>query len=137
MTANVSHDVPRAPTRALLVDDDEFMLSFVGNMLHDLGVREVRTAKDGKSGLQAFASASRKPEVVLCDLNMPHADGFQMMEMLAECEYKGGVILVSGMDERTRSSATLMARFHRLNILDTIGKPVDKRQLARALAKLA
>lgn len=137
MTLNVSPAARSAPARALLVDDDVFMLSFVSDMLHDLGVREVRTASNGRAGLDAFMAASAKPEIVLCDLHMPEADGFELMEMLAERAYKGGVILVSGMDERTRTSATLMAKFHRLNFLATIGKPVDKRQLQAALAKLS
>ena len=59
------------------------------------------------------------------------------MEQLSARGYSGGIVLVSGMDARTMSSATLMAKFHRLNILATLNKPVDEASLGMALAKLA
>jgi len=120
----------------LLVDDDAFMLDFVGDMLRELGVSDVATANNGVNGAKVFDLAVSKPEVVLCDLNMPGADGFEFMEALAERKYAGGVILISGMDERTLNSASLMARFHRLQVLATITKPVDKGALSEALSKL-
>jgi len=128
--------VGKRPVRALLVDDDAFMLDFVGDMLRELGVSNVATASNGSDGAKVFDQAASKPEVVLCDLHMPGLDGFEFMEALAERRYEGGVILVSGMDERTLNSASLMARFHRLQILATIAKPVAKRALSDALSKL-
>ena len=123
--------------RVLLVDDDEFMLQFVADMLTDLGVRHVITAIDGREGIAAYQRAVPKPDLVLCDINMPDTDGFEFMEQIADQGFKGGIVLVSGMDERTRSSAALMGRFHRLNVLATIGKPVAKHALVDALARAA
>ena len=70
-TARLKECLMRAPTRtarsALLVDDDGFMLEFVSDLLHDLGVSEVITANDGKKGMAAFDLARIKPDVVLID----------------------------------------------------------------------
>jgi CheY-like chemotaxis protein len=123
-------------SNALVVDDDNFMLSFITDLLRDLGVQSVKTARNGQDGLRSYEQSPVKPDVVLCDLNMPEADGFQFMELLAERRFAGGVVLVSGMDARTLNSAALMARFHRLNILGTLTKPVRETELAEALAKL-
>jgi CheY-like chemotaxis protein len=123
-------------SNALVVDDDHFMLSFITDLLRDLGVQSVKTARNGQDGLRSYEQSPVKPDVVLCDLNMPEADGFQFMELLAERRFAGGVVLVSGMDARTLNSAALMARFHRLNILGTLTKPVRETELAEALAKL-
>ena len=41
------------------------------------------------------------------------------------------------MDARTLKSASLMARFHRLNILAALTKPVDASALSMALATFA
>jgi CheY-like chemotaxis protein len=126
-----------APHRALLVDDDKFMLIVVGDLLRELGVTAIITAANGAAAIEAYDRSTPKPDVVLCDLNMPVRDGFELMEQLAAKGFTGGVILFSGMDDRTLKSASLMARFHRLQFLDTLKKPVDKSALRAALAKLA
>lgn len=126
-----------AVQRALLIDDDRFMLVVLGDMLRDLGVTEITTAADGAAGIDEFDRAQPRPDVILCDLHMPGSDGFAFMEKLAERNFVGGIILVSGMDSHTRNSASLMARFHRLNILATLQKPVDSAALATAVARLA
>ncbi len=123
--------------QALLIDDDKFMLTVVGDLLRDLGVVGVTTAANGAAGIEAFDRLTSKPELILCDLNMPVSDGFQFMEMLGERDYGGGIVLISGMDARTLNSASLMARFHRLQFLATLNKPVDKAALGAALATLA
>jgi CheY-like chemotaxis protein len=128
---------PNAVQRVLLVDDDKFMLVVVSDLLHELGVSSIITAANGTAAIEAFDRESPKPDVVLCDLNMPVNDGFQLMEQLGAKGFTGGVILLSGMDDRTLKSASLMAQFHRLQFLDTLKKPVDKMALSAALAKLA
>jgi CheY-like chemotaxis protein len=128
---------PGSIHRALLVDDDKFMLVVVGDMLRDMGISAITTAAGGTDGLAALRRMAMPPEVILCDLNMPQGDGFQFMEELSASGFGGGVILMSGLDSRVLKSAALMARFHRLNILDTLSKPVDAAALGAALAKLS
>jgi CheY-like chemotaxis protein len=123
--------------RALLVDDDKFMLTVLSDMLNDLGVQDVTTARSGADGTLAFDRMLPPPDVVLCDLKMPGGDGFQFMEVLASRNYAGGVVLVSGMEARVLNSASLMARFHRLKVLATLNKPVSATALAAALSQLA
>ena len=131
---NAAHSPTRiqATRQALIVDDDKFMQQVLGDMLRELGVSQITTAVNGISGMKAFDRFAHMPDVVLCDLHMPDNDGFQFMEQLAERGYRGGVILVSGMDERVLNSATLMAKFHSLNILATLKKPVDESTLGDA-----
>jgi CheY-like chemotaxis protein len=136
MTTALARAVPRRSPSVLLVDDDEFMRRFVADLLGELGSTDVRMASDGKAASRLFDQSHTRPDVVLCDLHMPEADGFQFMEFLAERKYQGGVVLVSGMDARTINSASLMGRFHRLNVLASISKPVDRNALSAALAKL-
>ena len=122
--------------RALLVDDDKFMLEFVSDLLRELGVKDITTAIDGVQAIAAYDLASQKPDLILCDLHMPGQDGFQLMAILAERGYPGGVVLISGQEARTLKSASLMGQFHELNVLATLEKPIDKKSLAGALAKL-
>jgi len=135
MTRTIETSASSFPQHVLVVDDDEFMLELIADMLRDLGVASITTATDGAQGFAAFQSAKQALNVVICDLNMPNTDGFQMMEMLAK-ENKGcGFILISGLDQRYMNSATLMAKFHHLNILGALSKPVEKQALANLLSK--
>ena len=136
MNADNNKTRPGKFIQALLVDDDKFMLEFVGDLLRELGVMSVTTATDGAQGIAAFDRADPKPGLILCDLHMPGQDGFQLMAALATRGYRGGIVLISGQDVRTLNSATLMAQFHELNILATLQKPVDKMSLANAMTKL-
>lgn len=123
------------PLHVLLVDDDEFMLELIADMLRDLGISAITTAADGRKGIAAFQSARQAPDIVICDINMPGTDGFQMMELLAKENRKCGFILMSGLEQRYVNSAALMARFHHLNILGALHKPVEKHALADLVAK--
>ena len=128
---------PSANLHALIVDDDEMMITVISHMLRGLGVQSVATANGGSAGVAAYDRASKKPDLVLCDLNMPDTDGFQFMQKMAERQFKGGIILISGTPAKVRSSASLMGRFHRLNVLGMLEKPVDRTSLAEAMAKMA
>ena len=45
------------------------------------------------------------------------------------------VILLSGMDERTLNSAALMGRFHHLNVLGVVAKPVSRSALTELVSR--
>lgn len=117
--------------QVLLIDDDPFMHELVGNMLRQLGVSRVSSAHDGEKGIAALARMT--PDVIICDLNMPCKDGFQVMEAMAASDYSGGVILLSGLEHRVLHSAALMGRFHHLNVLGVVNKPVSKVALSGLL----
>ncbi len=129
--------VSRKFISVLLVEDDEFTRDLVVHMLHKLGVTDIATAPDGTKGIAAFDVAKVKPDLILCDIYMPGLDGFEFMVLLAKRAFKGGIILISGMDASTLKSASFMARFHKLNILATLEKPISKSALANAIAKLS
>lgn len=119
----------------LIVDDDEFMQELIADMLRDLGVENITTAADGEKGFAAFRASRSTPDIVICDLHMPNTDGFQMMELLAKQNNGCGFILMSGLEQRFMNSAALMAKFHHLNVLGTLHKPVEKEALAALIAK--
>lgn len=124
-----------AGLRVLIVDDDPFTHELLASMLRQLGVTRIALAADGERGVAALSDARGAPDVIICDLNMPGKDGFQVMEALAASTFKGGVILLSGMEQRVLNSAALMGRFHQLKILGVAQKPVSKAALGALLDK--
>lgn len=118
----------------LVVDDDQFTRELLASMLRKQGVLQVTLATDGERGLAALQGQSA-PDLVICDLNMPGKDGFQMMEGMAAARYKGAVVMLSGMQQRVLNSAGVMARFHQLNVLGVVAKPVSRDGLATLLGQ--
>lgn len=126
---------PRKANRALLVDDDPLMCEMSADILRELGITEITAAADGAEAAAIFDRATIKPDLILCDLSMPRTDGFQFIGTLAKRHYLGGIIIISGQESRALTSASLIGQLQQLNILATIEKPVDKAELAAAVAR--
>jgi CheY-like chemotaxis protein len=65
--------------RVLVIDDDPDVLGFVKRSLEAEGF-EVRTAGSGRAGLDAATAAP--PDLVLLDLSLPDADGYEVLRKL-------------------------------------------------------
>ncbi|MES2742646.1 MAG: response regulator [Pseudomonadota bacterium] len=126
----------RAALHALVIDDDRFMLDFVSGLLQELGLGRIEGAAGGACGVRAFDLARPKPDLVLVDLHMPGHDGFALLAALAERRYDGGVILLSGQEDRLLHAAGQLARFHQLQVLAALAKPVGLAALAEAIGRL-
>jgi EAL domain-containing protein (putative c-di-GMP-specific phosphodiesterase class I) len=119
--------------RVLLVDDDEFVLDFVEDMLHGLGVKSVSRSLDGNAALAAVDGAIRPLQLLICDLNMPGMDGIEFLRHLADRGFEGGVILSSGSDKRVIKTVESLVQAHKLQFLGTLQKPVEEAALLTAL----
>ncbi len=133
---NLAAVKPLNDLHVLIVDDDEFQVDFVSDLLKELGVNNVITANGGKSGLHAFDKAQVKPDLLMCDIQMPDIDGFEFMRAMGERAFKGGVILMSGQGSRVLYSASLVAQLSRQNFLGNIEKPVSKKDISDKIEQM-
>jgi len=62
-------------------------------------------------------------DIIFLDLNMPGKDGIEIIRELADMEYPGHVILMSGFDDSVLSTAGELAAEFGLKILPSIHKP--------------
>lgn len=122
--------------RALIVDDDEFMLDLTHDMLRRIGIISVATANSVDTALAQYDKYTIKPNLVLADLHMPGSDGFQFMDALATRAYTGGVILISGQKTHVLNSAGLIAQLHRLRVLASLEKPANEHALRTAIMQM-
>ena len=76
---------------------------------------------------------SFSPAIILLDLQMPGTDGVKILKLLQELESEARIILVSGMDERTLTTATMMGEILGLNMQGVLPKPVNLDVLQDAL----
>jgi CheY-like chemotaxis protein len=131
-----SQTTPRTGARqlnVLVVDDDEFSHTVLREMLMSLGVSEVYTARDGHAGMRVLQAMDMPPDFLVCDMVMPHTDGIDFLGELAKCQYRGGVLLLSGADSLMMSLAAEVAASDGLNVVGSFSKPLQRDVLADVL----
>ncbi|MCB1650141.1 MAG: response regulator, partial [Pseudomonadales bacterium] len=101
----------------LVVDDETFALKMAVRILNSLGYTCIATASDGHQALQTIQANEQPFELVLCDLNMPQMDGVELMHKLLEIGFEGGLVLISGEDERILDTALGHVLTQNLNVL--------------------
>ena len=85
--------------KILIIDDDLQVCQVVGEFLRRQG-HEIATAANGRLGLTAAAAG--RPDLILCDLEMPGLNGQEVVSALRQDERLGEtpVIFLSGCTER-------------------------------------
>src|SRR5206468_11539699 len=83
--------------RLLLIDDEPALADYLANAARACGFDPIVAARD-----QEFRDAfiAERPEMVALDLGMPETDGVGLTRFLAEQNYRGPVMIVSGLDRR-------------------------------------
>jgi len=104
--------------KALIVDDDMWMIKVLQKNLTNLGISHILTANNG---FNAVATAiAEKPDLIFLDLIMPELDGLQVLKLLKTIpetqEIK--VIICSG-----NTDVQNLARAIALSADDYISKP--------------
>lgn len=96
----------------LLVDDDEYVINGLLKHIpwHDMGVRTVGTAADGKEGLEKFREL--KPDFVITDIYMPVMDGFQLTEAIHAIDPSVPIVILSGYDDLANARKAVSSGVH-------------------------
>ncbi len=121
--------------RILVLDDEPFACKLLTHMLTRLGYAHVTACASGQAALEQLNRPDARPDVMLCDLNMPGMDGIEFMRKLVAYRYTGRLILVSGEEEGVLRAAQKLVKAHRLNVLGYLQKPVSPAALAALLGQ--
>ena len=108
----------------LVVDDEAFILNLSVRILGNLGCEGMETADNGAVALELIDKTESTFDIIICDLNMPEMDGIEFMRHASDKDFAGGMILLSGEDERMLETTRELAKAHNLNILGVIPKPL-------------
>jgi DNA-binding response OmpR family regulator len=119
--------------RLLLIDDEPALADYLASAARTCGFDPIVTARD-----EEFREAlvAQRPEMVAIDLGMPGADGVELTRFLADQNYRGPVLIVSGFDRRVLESAFRLGEALGLNMVGPVEKPVRFDVLEEILSKL-
>jgi two-component system sensor histidine kinase/response regulator len=112
----------------LIVDDSAVVRDVMREVLEDAGYN-VLEAENGRRGLEV--AASRPPDIVLCDINMPVLDGFGFVEgARADARLRTvPILMVTAMAERKS-----MRRAMDAGADDFLSKPFTPEELIEAVS---
>ncbi len=113
----------------LIVDDDDFISEILTEMLAGLGVGVIQRVRDGDAALVHLDQSTRRPDLILCDLEMEGMDGIECMRHLAQRKFEGAVAVVSASSAQLLSSVRDLVVAHDLDLLGTLAKPVNPEEL--------
>ena len=116
----------------LLIDDEPALAEFVANAARECGFRPTVTSND--ASFRDHFRASR-PAAVALDLGMP-VDGVELLRFLADEDFEGPVLIISGFDRRVLESAIRLGAAQGLNMAGPLEKPVRLEDLENLLRKL-
>jgi two-component system LytT family response regulator len=112
--------------RTVLIDDEAHCIKTLLHLLAETGagVDIVGTANNGKEGIAIIRE--QQPDLVFLDIQMPYLNGLDMLEELGTTSSQ--IIFTTAFDQ-------FAIRAIKLNALDYLLKPVDRQELADAIAK--
>ena len=113
----------------LLIDDSDNERALIRKML-ETGGHEVREASGGDEGVALFGTLN--PALVICDLMMPHKDGFATVADMQQVSREAKIIAMSGV-WFGKSDHNAMAR--NLGLVAVIEKPFERTQLLKLVSK--
>jgi len=93
--------------RILVIEDEELLRNLYTELLEMKGYH-VETANDGKIALEKL-NETRKPDLILLDINMPHMDGVEFLRIIKSNNKlkRVPVIVITGIIQVEKISAAL------------------------------
>ncbi len=112
----------------LVIEDEEFVRETISDMLEIEGYIPI-LAKNGEAGLECLTQI--KPDLILCDINMPVMDGYEVLERLKSTESLSTIPFIF---LTAKASNDDMRRGMELGADDYIFKPFKARDLLNAIS---
>ena len=119
--------------RVLVFDDDNALGRLVVRVAAMAGMEAMAVAD-----ADAFAQQlqSDPPQLILLDLQLGDTDGVAQLRLLAERQYAGLLILMSGFDARVLETARLLGKSLGLKLAGVLEKPLQVADLQRTFEQL-
>src|SRR5436190_23020020 len=114
--------------KAIIIDDEMHCRKTLGILIKEYcpDMQVIEQCDDSESGVEAIKKG--KPDLVFLDIEMPHMNGFEMLEQFSEIPF--AVIFTTGYDQYA-------IKAFRFSALDYLLKPIDHEELKKAVQKVS
>jgi two-component system chemotaxis sensor kinase CheA/two-component system sensor histidine kinase and response regulator WspE len=121
----------RSRRRVLVVDDSPIVRDLLSELLSSVGL-SVRVAGDGAAALQSLAESA--VDLIVCDVEMPVMDGFELLRRLRERAERVPVVMVTtrgSLSDRAMAAALgadaliIKSEFENAHLLETVRRFVE------------
>ncbi len=111
----------------LIVDDSKTMRKIITKTLRQInsGIDTISEAEDGQAGLDHLQQ--EKPDLILCDVNMPNMDGIEFLKQLSSDGNLKSIPVI--MITTEGGSDDVVQQVHDLGASGTLGKPFSADKL--------
>ncbi len=112
----------------LVIDDQSESRALMRTILTDLGINQIYEAQDGKAGMMFIDSAFDEVDVVLCDWNMPHMSGIDLLKQVRSTGSAMPFMMITG-----RSDQASVVEAKSLGVSVYVRKPYSPTQIEAKL----
>lgn len=118
---------------ALVVEGDAHSLVAIASILHELNVRFIRNTT-GANVLEQLRQMQPHPDVVLIDLDLPHADAFATARAIStDADFRHIPLIALG----DHAPQDVQARVRRSGFSAYVAKPLPRRSFGALLKRAA
>ena len=119
---------PLSELKILIVDDQAEMRGMTRAMLHELGVKTVTEARNGKEAFALFKERPETIDMVLCDWNMPIMSGIELLRVIRASDGAMPFLMITA-----RSDLDSITEAKSCGVTGYIRKPFSPEQLEAKL----
>jgi putative two-component system response regulator len=124
MTSTTTFPFDPTTARVMVVDDEPANLKLLGLMLRTAGYHCIDLVQDPRTVVSCYRAA--RPDLILLDINMPHLDGYAVMEQLRQlADPMAPPIVVL----TAQTGEDFVLRALQAGAKDFLGKPFNRREL--------
>jgi two-component system chemotaxis response regulator CheY len=85
--------------RALVVDDNDYILKLLRVMLSEMGVSYIATARDAVEAMKALSNPGERINLIICDWNMPGITGLEFLRKIRSDRPQMPFLMVTGRND--------------------------------------
>lgn len=113
--------------KILIIDDDKLQANVLKSLLIDENESDIECIYSGRCALQRIGNDVF--DLIFCDLQMPKMDGVELLTLINQSSFNGGVVIASALDLSLISIVSDLCNALQFSFIDGLEKPLKRQQI--------